>query len=110
MSLDPDTIYNTIVQFGEGWADKKAAFEFLDDMTKTVLADLATDIKSAHKCSNTEAETRAYAQERYKAHLTSLATARREWLQAEVKYKSAQLLAELRRTEESTRRAEMNLR
>ena len=108
--LDPDKIYAVVEKCGLDWADKKSAFEMYDDLTKTVLADLCTDIMSGYKCSKSEAETRAYAHERYKAHLASLATARREWLHAEVKYKSTVLLADLRRSEESTERAKMQLR
>lgn len=110
MNLDPDRIYDAVMKSGESWADFKATYEMLDDMTKTVLADLATDIKTGHKCSNMEAETRAYTHERYKDHLAKLATARRDWLKAEVRYKSAVMLADLRRSEESTRRAEIGLR
>lgn len=110
MSLDPDKIYDAVIKSGESWADLKATYEMLDDLSKTVLADLTTDIKTGHKCSSTEAETRAYAHERYKDHLAKLATARRDWLKAEVRYKSAVMLADLRRSEESTKRAEMTLR
>lgn len=110
MSLDPDQIYKAVTDAGEEWADKKSAYELLDDMTKTVIADLTTDIKTGHKCSNTEAETRGYAHPKYKEHLTALASARRAWLLAEVRYKGLQMLSELRRSEESTRRAEMGLR
>ena len=107
--LDPDKIYEVVSATGADWADKKSAFELLDDMTKTVLADLCTDIMAGYKCSKSEAETRAYAHERYKAHLASLATARREWLHAEVKWKSAVMLADLRRSEEATRRSEARI-
>lgn len=110
MSLDPDQIYKAVTDAGEVWADRKAAYELLDDMTKTILADLTTDTMRGHKCSKGEAETRAYAHPIYKEHLTALSGARRAWLQAEVKYKGLQMLSELRRSEESTRRAEMGLR
>lgn len=110
MSLDADKIYNIVLTGGEEWADKKAAFQLLDDMTKTVFADQFTAIKSAHKCGQGEAEMRAQASEPYKAHLTSLALARKAWLLAEVRYKSAVMLSDLRRSEESTARAEMTLR
>lgn len=57
-----------------------------------------------------EAEMRAQASDAYKAHLTSLALARKAWLHAEVRWKSAVMLADLRRSEESTARAEMTMR
>ena len=106
--IDPDKIYEAVVKAGSDWADKKAAFELLDDMTATVKADLTTDFYVS--CSSkAEAEQRALSSDRYKEHIASLSGARRDWLHAEVKYKSAQLLAELRRSEESSRRAEMRL-
>ena len=107
--IDAEDIYRKVEQAGHEWSDFKATYEFLDDMTKTVLADLCTDIMAGYKCSKSEAETRAYAHERYKAHLASLATARREWLHAEVKWKSAVMLADLRRSEEATRRSEARI-
>lgn len=110
MSLDPDKIYAAVSKAGEEWADKKAAYEMLDDLTSTIKADLTTDIMTGYKCSKGEAETRALAHLTYKEHLARLATARREWLHAEVRYKSSVMLADLRRSQESTARAEMQLR
>lgn len=107
--LDADAIFQKIMPAGEDWADKKAAFCALDDLTATVKADLTTDFYTS--CSSkAEASERALATSRYKEHIASVAGARRAWLLAEVKYKNLQLLAELRRSEESTRRAEMGLR
>lgn len=109
MSLDADQIYAKIQTAGEAWADCKAAFCALDDLTSTVKADLTTDFYTT--CSSkAEASERALSASRYKEHIASVAGARRAWLLAEVKYKNLQLLAELRRSEESTRRAEMGLR
>ena len=109
MNLNADEIYAKVLESGEKWADCKAAFQLLDDMTSTVKSDLITDLKTAHKCGQGEAEARAYAHPVYKDHLAALARARREWLQSEVRYKSLIMLSELRRSEESTRRQEMRL-
>ena len=43
----------------------------------------------------------------YKAHLNGLGEARRAYLLAEVKYRSIQALSDHRRTEQSTKRAEI---
>jgi hypothetical protein len=107
--LDADAIFQKIQVAGEDWADKKAAFTALEDMTSTVRADLTTDFYVTCT-SKAEASERALASTRYKEHIASVAGARRAWLMAEVKYKNLQLLAELRRSEESTRRAEMGVR
>ena len=42
--------------------------------------------------------------------LASVAAARHAWLRAQVRLDNLRILVELRRSEESTRRAEMNLR
>ncbi len=107
--LDADAIYRKVEQSGLEWADRKAAFQILDDMTATVKADLTTGFYITCT-SKAEAEQRALASDRYKTHIAELSVARKAWLQSEVKYKSAQLLADLRRSEESTRRAEANIR
>lgn len=109
MSLDATEIFRQVTEAGEAWADKKAAYEMLDDMTATIRADATTDFYVTCK-SKDEAKERALASKPYRDHLASVAAARRAWLLAEVKYKGVQLLAELRRSEESTRRAEMGMR
>jgi len=106
--FDPHQIYHTVVTAGEVWADKKAAYEALDDVSKSLLAEVTSDYLSECK-SRTEAEGRALASKRYRDHLADVMAARRAWLLSEVKYKALVMLAELRRTQESTRRAEMRL-
>lgn len=110
MSLDPDKIYAQISQAGLTWADCKSAYEALDDNSKSILADIQSNFLDSGKMSKTEAEMRALASGDYKQHLASKQKARKEWLRAQVTYDSLKLLAELRRSEESTKRAEMTLR
>lgn len=107
--LDPDKIRERLVEVGDEWADKKAAYEALDDMTKTNLADAMSN--HLPNCgTKAEAEMRALIDNGYKQHLADKAAARRAWLLAEVKWKTALLWAELRRSQESTKRAEMGMR
>lgn len=107
--LDADQIYTEVLKAGEEWADRKAAYEALDDVTKSVLADITSNFLDG-KTSKAEAEMRALASKEYKAHLASVKAARKAYLTAQVRYHSIQMLAELRRSQESTRRAEANLR
>ena len=107
--LDADHIYHEVLSAGERWADAKAAYETLDDLTKTVLADITSGFLPPVCPTKTEAETRALASKDYKDHLAAKHSARKSWLLAEVKYKGLVMLAELRRTQESTRRQEMKL-
>lgn len=107
--LNPDRIYRDVLAAGEKWADAKAAFETLDDNTKSVLANITGRFMDG-KISKTEAERYALASQDYREHLASVAEARRAWLLSQVQYDSLKMLAELRRTQESTRRTEMNMR
>ena len=103
MTYNPNEIYQALCKAGAEWADKKAAYELLNDMTKTVLSSLK---KHAVGSSDAERTTEALAHQDYKDHLYETAEARKAFLHAEVKYKSMQALADARRTEASTRRAE----
>lgn len=106
--LNVKEIYDQVLAAGESWADFKSAYEALDDNTKSVLADITSNFMDG-KVSRAESEMRALASGEYKNHLASLKAARRAWLIAQVKYDSVKMLAELRRSEESTRRQEMKL-
>jgi hypothetical protein len=91
---------------GEDWADKEAAAELLEETKKTVLAELM----SSEQGTNADRERRALANPAYKLHLTNMVAARKEANRAKVRYDSGKVLAEMRRTQESTRRAEANIR
>lgn len=106
--LDPDKIRERLISVGDEWADTKAAYDALDDITKTMLADVTLNYLPTC-ASKAEAEARALADRVYKEHLASKAAARKEWLKAEVRWKTGMLWAELRRSKESTLRAEMRL-
>lgn len=108
-NLDPDKIRERLVEVGDDWADKKSAYCALDDNTKTVLAEVMSNYLPS--CSSkAEAEMRALADKTYKEHLAAKSAARKEWLKAEVRWNTGTLWAELRRSAESTKRAEMALR
>lgn len=109
MTLDADRIYHEVTEAGEDWADKKSAYETLDDLTKTCYADILGNFLPPTCATKAEAETRALASGNYKEHLAAKSAARKAWLLAEVKYKGLIMLAELRRTQESTRRQEMRI-
>jgi len=106
--FDPAAMFAHVVKVGDEWADTKAAYEALDDMTKTVLADVTADYLP-QESSRAAAEMRALGSKVYKEHLAAVASARRAFLRAQVSYEGAKMLAGLRQTQESTRRAEMRL-
>lgn len=104
--FDPDAIYSRLVSAGEEWADKEAAAEILEENKKTILAEIMQGFQG----STAERERQALADVTYKLHLKNMVAARKEANRARVRYDSAKVLAEMRRTEASTRRAEMMLR
>lgn len=106
--LDPEKIYVEVTAAGEDWADKKSAYEALDDNTKSVLSEISGRYLDAGETIG-KAEIHALSSKDYREHLVSLSKARHEFLRAQVKYDSLRMLAELRRSEESSRRAEMKL-
>ena len=107
--FDPDKIFNEVFKAGEAWSDTKAAYETLDRNTKSVLADITRDFMDGASLPRVEAEMRAQSSGDYKAHLASVSAAHKAYLRAQVYYDSVKMLAELRRSEESTRRQEMKL-
>jgi hypothetical protein len=106
--LNSDRAYEDLLKSGEDWADKEAAASLLEEMKKSVLAKLKNTVKDAK--SDAGAETKALCHEDYEAHIKLMVEARKAATKAKVRYDSAKVLAEMRRSEESTRRAEMTLR
>jgi hypothetical protein len=106
--FSPETIYREVLAAGEDWADKKAAYEAFDDNTDSILADITGQYMEGGG-TKTACEARALSSKTYRDHLQFVAAARRDWLKAQVKYDSLKMLAELRRSQESTRRQEMRL-
>jgi hypothetical protein len=104
--FDPEAIYGRLVEAGEDWADKEAAAEILEENKKTILAEIMAGFQG----STAERERNALADSAYKLHLKNMVAARREANRARVRYDSMKVLAEMRRTEASTRRAEMMMR
>ena len=107
MRLDSDKAYDALIKAGEDWADKDAAANLLEETKSSILAKLKNE--SGAK-SDAAAETLAKCHPDYQAHLDRMCEARRVANRAKVKYDSAKILAEMRRSEESTRRAEMTFR
>ncbi len=105
--LNPDQMYQEIVKAGEDWADKESAADLLEETKKSVLAELVNDAPGSTVAAKEQA---ALADPAYKLHLKTMVAARKEANRARVRYDAARVLAELRRTQESTRRAEAMIR
>lgn len=102
--INSEEIYRMIVKDGEDWADKDAAANLFEETTKTVLAEL---MNGRYENSQAAKESAARVDEKFKTHIESMVEARRLANRAKVKYDGARLLCDLRRTEESTKRAAM---
>ena len=107
MSFDADKAYDSIVRAGEDWADKQAAADLLEETRKSVLAKL---MLAADGTTQGQREMLALADDEYTNFVTGMVSARKAANKARVRYDSAKVLAELRRSQEATRRAEASIR
>lgn len=105
--FDPSKIYDQIVTAGETWADAEAAASLLEETRKSVLAKLMNDSAVASVAAK---EMMALASDDYADFVAGMVKARAAANKARVRYDSARILAELRRSQESTKRAEMGIR
>ena len=105
MILNPDKVYAELIESGEDWADAEAGADLLSEGRRPCIAQLMCEIQG----SRTEAEQIALASQTYRDYIVKMVAARKEANIARVRYSAVQTLAELRRTQESTRRQEMKL-
>jgi len=105
--LDIEAAHARLEEIGSLWADADAAYNALDDVTKTVLSECMAEHEGE---SQAKAEAAARRSAPFKAHLEALAGARRRMNLARVKYDSARAYIELYRTEMATQRVAMGMR
>lgn len=105
--INPDEILERLRIAGEEWADKDAAANALEETKKSVLSEL---LLQADGGTVAEREARAQANPGFRLHLINMVNARKEANRARVRYETGRIWAELVRTKESTKRAEMNQR
>ena len=107
-TLDPEKIYRHLLEAGNDWADKESAADLLEESKKIVLAELQNQQSEAKSVA--AAEALALCSPRYLEHIKAMCEARRVANRAKVLYDSLKALMELRRSQESTRRAEAGIR
>lgn len=107
MSFDADKTYAALLKAGEEWADMDAAASLLEETKKSLLAKLMME---AEGTSAAQREMYALADPEYRKHVEGMVSARKAANKAKVRYDSAKVLAELRRSQEATRRAEASIR
>jgi len=103
-AYNPGEIYRQLLDAGEDWADRKAAYEALSDQSKSVLSKIKEEHESE---SDAKATAMALRSRWYLEHLDELAKARSAYLHAQVKYDSMKTLSDHVRTKQSNIRAEM---
>lgn len=100
--LDPKDIHERLVTLGTEWAEENAAAELLEETKKTLIAELMNECNE--KSSNAK-ETYALRQRRYLDHIEGMVAARKAANKSKVRYDSAKVWAELKRTEAANERA-----
>lgn len=87
---------------GEAWANTQAAAEILEETKKTLIAQLSLQ---CNEKSIAAKEMFAYAHPDYTEHLQAMNAARKDANKHKVRYESAKVWAELKRTEAANERA-----
>jgi ElaB/YqjD/DUF883 family membrane-anchored ribosome-binding protein len=104
--LDPDKVAEELSKRGKAWAELNAAYQALDDATKSVLSDIAGKQNDGSEASK---ERAARASQEYRDHLHALAEARTKAAIARVNYDVFQVWIDMKRSEASYTKAEMGL-
>jgi hypothetical protein len=106
MNLDANELYQKLIDAGNDWAEKQAAYNVLDDTRQAVLAKL-TLASDAPSVAAREIEAKSSAA--YEEHVKTTQEAFAAALKAKVKYNAIQVWIDLRRTEAANERAAMKL-
>lgn len=107
LPLNADRLAAAIAKAGEAWADAEAAAQLLEETKKSMLAKAMNDSGASSIAAK---EMVALASEEYVDFVKGMVKARAAANKARVRFDSAKILAELRRSQESTRRAEAQIR
>lgn len=105
--IDPDKILNDLIKTGSEWADKEHAANLLEQTRRSVRSAVMTE-RFLQGDNGAKAEAYAEASEKYQEHINKMCEARKQADLAHVNYHATKVWAEAIRTEESSRRAEMN--
>lgn len=104
MTFNPDHIFHELEDSAEAMVAAQENARLLEELKKPRLAALTLDEMAVCK-SRVEAETRALASDEYAAYVKGMVAAGRLYERARAKYHNQRVLAELRRSQESTARA-----
>jgi hypothetical protein len=102
MTINPEDIYRSLVEAGEAWAEAQHLAEHYEETKKTLISQLA--VKS-EESSVSGRESYALRHPAFIQHTENMIEARKQANKARVRYDSAKILAELRRTQAANERA-----
>jgi len=97
------------VELGDQWADTQAAAAHLEEICKPLFARLTLDRMAAGGVSKAQAELEAYASKEYLEHVGRMVDAKQAANRARVRHQAALVWAELLRSANANRRAEMSM-
>ena len=107
--IDPDKIYQHIMAAAKEWTEADEEARRLAKLERIVLAEIMNQY-AADAVTMAERKSMALASPEFKLHVNNLVIARTKANVTKARYEAAKSLAELRRSQESTRRAEMGIR
>ena len=106
--INPGEVFERLTSLGSEWADALAAASLLEETSKPLVAKLTIGFMEGG-VARVLAETEALASDEYRRHIERMVAARREANVARVRYQSAQVWAELLRSANANRRAELTM-
>ena len=106
--LDPEKIYQSIMEAAKEWVAADEEARRLAKLEKVVLAEISN--QHDQSLSYPVRQSLALASPEYRLHITNMVAAKTQANITLARYKAAQSLAELRRSQESSRRAEMGIK
>jgi hypothetical protein len=100
--LNPNEIYQKLVEVGDAWVEARFKAEQLDRATKPLLSHLSS---ISGENSQAAKESWAYRHDDYRAHCEELALANLAEGRARIRYNAAETKVELMRTVSANERA-----
>ena len=108
MDFDPIALAQKLLEHGAAWADKNAGADLLEETRRTLRSQIAMKFLP-DAGSVAKAEMMAEATVEYIEHVKAMVEARRLANRARAQYDTDRAFIEMIRSQESTKRAEMNL-
>lgn len=103
--MNVDELATAIKEAGDAWSDQDAAATLLEETRRPLLANL--QLTAGDNLSMAAKEMWGLADPSYRSHIERMVEARRLANRAKVRWQSLQVLADLRRTAEASKRAEL---